>query len=1099
MLRLGDSVPPERVSRTQAESGAIDESLYSRQLYVLGHEAQRRLAGASVLVIGLTGTGTEIAKDLALAGFHALHVYDPAPLALQHMAANFYACDASLLGTPLHTVVVPHLVELNPYCHVYTEDAASWAELIDPDRIRGFAAVVLVNELSIDRHIELDRVCRSVRVPLTIVQSRGVFGYVLNDFGDAHTVIDDNGEEPRSAHISHISNEEKACVTCLDDQRHDLEEGMYVMFTEVDGMPMFNEPNRMFRVVQITSPYTFVIDADTREAGVYRRGGIVTEVKVPRTVHFHPVELLYRMAASTWDPESATLSDVVDPNWFASLDFMNEERTFALHAMFQALSKFGRLPAPGTEAEVAAFKRMLPADIQEKHDALLNAFVRTVYGELAPMASILGGIAAQEVLKAVTGKFTPIHQIFSFNAMEALPTPLPNELECAPRGTRYDGQIAVFGRALQDTIHDLAYFCVGAGAIAAELLKCWACMGLGLASHGGSIAITDMDTIERSNLNRQFLFRATDIGRSKSLAARDAALRLNPELNVRALEMRVGPDTEHVFSDDFWEPLDGVCTALDNVDARLYIDQRCVYYLKPLLDSGTLGTKGSTQVVVPYLTESYGSSRDPPERSIPMCTLKNFPYRIEHTLQWARDLFEGLFKASIEDTKQYLERGSEYIAELEKQGPGIFSGALENVLENLQTYRPQNFKDCVVWARNKFEELYVNNIRQLLHAFPPDMVDSSGQPFWSGTKRAPTPLRFDPADPLHLEFIVAAANLRAETFGIPPCTDREQVRAIVANVSVPAFQPSSGVKIAASEEEAQASGAAVTANVDQQRIEQLLARLPPPESFASLSLYPLEFEKDDEDRWDMDFVTAASNLRALNYGIPLADKHKSRGIAGRIIPAIATSTALVAGLVCLEIYKLAQIRPILRTNPRALSASSFSAISTSSAVTNGTSVPLVDRVKVLERFRNSYVNLALSLFNFSEPIQAPLQPMSPSGNRTFSLWDRIEVDGNGHDLTLAEFMEHFERELGLHISMMSCGVAILFSGWLAPKKAAERRATPLTELAQAVGKIQLTDKDRFLVFEVMAEDASTGEEVEVPFVRYHPAVTVRSRCGIVSR
>ena len=74
------------------------------------------------------------------------------------------------------------------------------------------------------------------------------------------------------------------------------------------------------------------------------------------------------------------------------------------------------------------------------------------------------------------------------------------------------------------------------------------------------------------------------------------------------------------------------------------MDRRCVFYRKPLLESGTLGTKGNTQVVVPYLTESYSSSQDPPEKSIPICTLKNFPNAIEHTLQWARDNFEGIFK-----------------------------------------------------------------------------------------------------------------------------------------------------------------------------------------------------------------------------------------------------------------------------------------------------------------------------------------------------------------------------------------------------------------------------------------------------------------------
>ena len=69
------------------------------------------------------------------------------------------------------------------------------------------------------------------------------------------------------------------------------------------------------------------------------------------------------------------------------------------------------------------------------------------------------------------------------------------------------------------------------------------------------------------------------------------------------------------------------------VTLGLYMDQRCVYYRKPLLESGTLGTKGNIQVVLPNVTESYGSSQDPPEKTVPICTLHNFPNVIEHTLQ----------------------------------------------------------------------------------------------------------------------------------------------------------------------------------------------------------------------------------------------------------------------------------------------------------------------------------------------------------------------------------------------------------------------------------------------------------------------------------
>ena len=62
----------------------------------------------------------------------------------------------------------------------------------------------------------------------------------------------------------------------------------------------------------------------------------------------------------------------------------------------------------------------------------------------------------------------------------------------------------------------------------------------------------------------------------------------------------------------------------------------------------------STQVVIPHLTESYGSSQDPPEKEVPICTLKNFPNAIEHTLQWARDTFEGLFTHPAEYVNDYV-------------------------------------------------------------------------------------------------------------------------------------------------------------------------------------------------------------------------------------------------------------------------------------------------------------------------------------------------------------------------------------------------------------------------------------------------------------
>lgn len=167
-------------------------------------------------------------------------------------------------------------------------------------------------------------------------------------------------------------------------------------------------------------------------------------------------------------------------------------------------------------------------------------------GELAPVMAVTGSFVAQEALKACSGKFHPLVQHLYFDALEALPKSIPlSPEECAPQGSRYDRQIAVLGKTFQEKLTNSRLFLVGSGAIGCEMLKNWAMMGVA-SGPKGKITVTDMDSIEKSNLNRQFLFRPKDLGGFKSDVAAAAVAEMNPALkgHIESKQQAVGEQTE---------------------------------------------------------------------------------------------------------------------------------------------------------------------------------------------------------------------------------------------------------------------------------------------------------------------------------------------------------------------------------------------------------------------------------------------------------------------------------------------------------------------------------------------------------------------------
>jgi len=91
---------------------------------------------------------------------------------------------------------------------------------------------------------------------------------------------------------------------------------------------------------------------------------------------------------------------------------------------------------------------------------------------------------------------------------------------------------------------------------------------------------------------------------------------------------------------------------------------------------------------------------------------------------------------------------------------------------------------------------------------------------------------------------------------------------------------------------------------EEQEIEELEKKVLAINTMGLSKLEPADFEKDDDTNHHIDWITSASNVRAWNYTLPQSTRQKCRMTAGRIIPAIATTTASITGFIFLEMYKL---------------------------------------------------------------------------------------------------------------------------------------------------------------------------------------------------
>lgn len=147
----------------------IDESLYSRQLYVLGHDAMRRMASSDVLISGMGGLGVEIAKNVILSGVKSVTVHDRQLASIKDLSSQFYLNEADV-GKNRAEACLQRLSELNSYVQVSCYTGPLTSEYIAKFR------VVVLTDSPLDEQLEIGDYAHPNNIALIIASTKGLFG-----------------------------------------------------------------------------------------------------------------------------------------------------------------------------------------------------------------------------------------------------------------------------------------------------------------------------------------------------------------------------------------------------------------------------------------------------------------------------------------------------------------------------------------------------------------------------------------------------------------------------------------------------------------------------------------------------------------------------------------------------------------------------------------------------------------------------------------------------------------------------------------------------------------------------------------------------------
>ena len=822
------------------------DSLYSRQVGTIGKNAMAKLLKLKILIIGCDTIGVECAKSLALMGVKKLYLFDNTIYNTKHYGRLIYKSKSK---KKLSVLCKEFLAVLNPQLEVEILGSLNRTQLQDFKMAGDLDGIVQTSTKAIEN---IEKIALNLNIPYMLGVNHALLGYVFVNF-NKWQVDDPDGETLITGYVDSFTSIDDIVLELNDIKKRPisnlltLNSGNKIVSTEALEIKLIiDKVMNMSKLVIKLNSTPELLDILTHNNVLYSE---TKEVATHTHMKFteQPTDNYQHIKLNT--------------------SFSRNDELYTNYRKFIKTEAMSDYPFKDTENITTKF------------------YV---------LGTIIGNILASEVMK-ITGKYTPLNQDILFDY-----TGLNSSNKYSSEHKFYDTH-RLLDRDLLKILKKQSVFMVGCGALGCEISKNLAMMGFSSFKRS-ALTITDMDTIELSNLNRQFLYQQGDIGKLKSEVLKKKLNKYCPDIKVNSFNMEVGKTSETTFNKAFWQGSDLVINALDNVEARKYVDQQCVLHDKPLFESGTLGQKANTQSIIPYKTATYSEIKDPVDDSIPMCTIRNFPNKIEHCVEWSLSIFNKIFTEALDDLDK-LENVERLLIELRAlNNDAVILERLNNLtslhkfLENVELYRttkqPINFEGFIKYGIYLYKTYYYKPIINILETFPENLSNGDGTKFWSGKKLKPKLNDVDILDKSYFRGIIRLidGSLVSEfdswlmTVHLPDVLKTNLLQNTV-----------SANKLVVDEKSDKTSEV-----IDEKELECAVKELKNIKKLET-TYRSIVYDKDVDAH--IDVMESIVNLRANTYQIRVSDKLKIKIISGKIIPALSTTTSVIAGFVILDILK----------------------------------------------------------------------------------------------------------------------------------------------------------------------------------------------------